>query len=58
MHHSINELHLDKTIYMMNHYTANVILNGDRTEVRRQSLSKVHIFSVCMGEIQMGKCVS
>ncbi|RXN38611.1 hypothetical protein ROHU_013910 [Labeo rohita] len=36
LHHTVNHLHLDKNIYIMNHFVAGVILS------RRQSLSKVN----------------
>ncbi|XP_067224530.1 uncharacterized protein [Chanodichthys erythropterus] len=42
MHYTVTKLHLEKKIYIMNHYTADVILTGDRKAVRRHSLSKVN----------------
>ncbi|RXN14389.1 hypothetical protein ROHU_028668 [Labeo rohita] len=42
LHHTVNHLHLDKNIYIMNHFVAGVILSGDRKALRRQSLSKVN----------------
>lgn len=41
LHQTVTALHLEKTVYIMNHYTSSVILFKDRTTVRRQSLSKV-----------------
>lgn len=32
---------MEKTIYIMNHYTAGVILFGERAQLVRQKLSKV-----------------
>lgn len=42
LHHTVNRLHLEKTIYVLDHYTASVILFKDRSTVRKHSLSKVN----------------
>ena len=41
MHLSAYTHNVVDTIYLMDHYTAGVILSGDRATVRRQSLPKV-----------------
>lgn len=41
LHHTANELQVGSSIYILNHYTAGVILFGKTDEVRRNSLSKV-----------------
>ncbi|RVE61261.1 hypothetical protein OJAV_G00168980 [Oryzias javanicus] len=41
-HQSCNEFKMTNSIYILNHYTAGVILFGDRTELSRQRLSKVN----------------
>lgn len=40
-HLSASQFNIGKTMYILNHYTAGVILFGERTELRRHSLSKV-----------------
>ncbi len=40
-HLAANEFDMEKTIYIMNHYTAGVILFGERAQLVRQKLSKV-----------------
>lgn len=40
-HLAANEFEMEKTIYVMNHYTAGVILFGERAQLVRQKLSKV-----------------
>ncbi|XP_056266036.1 uncharacterized protein LOC130190575 isoform X2 [Pseudoliparis swirei] len=42
LHHTLNELHLGNKLYILNYYTANVILFGKREAVRRNSLSKIN----------------
>ncbi|XP_058610231.1 uncharacterized protein LOC131526126 [Onychostoma macrolepis] len=40
LHHTVNRLHLEKTIYVLDHYTATVILFKNRITVRKHSLPK------------------
>ncbi|KAI2647190.1 Heat-inducible transcription repressor HrcA [Labeo rohita] len=42
LHHTVNQLHLEKTIYIMNPFAAGAVLFENRTTVRKQSLSKVN----------------
>ncbi|XP_073705879.1 uncharacterized protein [Garra rufa] len=42
LHHTVNQLHLEKTIYVMNFYSATAVLYADRTTVRKHSLSEVN----------------
>ncbi|XP_062267668.1 uncharacterized protein LOC133973671 [Platichthys flesus] len=42
LHHFSNELHLERMIYILNHYTAGVILFGNREQIRRNTLSKIN----------------
>ncbi|CAB1440599.1 unnamed protein product [Pleuronectes platessa] len=42
LHHFSNELHLGRMIYILNHYTAGVILFGKREQIRRNTLSKIN----------------
>lgn len=41
LHLYANQLNLGQTIYVMNHYTAGVILFGEGEEVRKHSLRGV-----------------
>lgn len=40
----VNQYNLANTVYILNHYTAGVILFGEREQIRRQSLTKVCMF--------------
>ncbi|KAF3834545.1 hypothetical protein F7725_027103 [Dissostichus mawsoni] len=44
-HIHAHQCELGTRIYILNHYTAGVILFGEREEVRRHTLSKIHFDS-------------
>ena len=59
MHLSAYTYNVVDTIYLMDHYTAGVILFGDRATIHRHSLPKVICsVSVCAFDVFVVVCIS